>query len=68
MQLIKFPKPGFALSSFDSKSCVLSKHYIALLLDRCGQNKGIAPTLLPSQAQVCALWEGGDRGTSHGLS
>ena len=33
MQLLKFPKPGFALSSFDSKPCALSKHYIALLLD-----------------------------------
>lgn len=29
--MLKFPKPGFGLSSFDAKSCVLSKHYMPLL-------------------------------------
>ena len=66
--IAQIPKPGFGLRSFDSKPCVLSKHCISLLLDRCGQNKGIAPPVLPSQAQVCALWEAGDRGTLYGLS
>ena len=61
-QLLKFPKPGFGLlSSFDSKSCVLSKHYIPLLF---GSIWAELRDNSPSQAQVCAFWEAGDRGCS----